>query len=46
LAGNVGRGHNDGERLSINLSLGLEVAALLPHFVNTILNLLRFVDLG
>jgi hypothetical protein len=45
LTGNIGRGHNDGERLGISTLAGLEVAIFFPHLIDSVLNLLRFIDL-
>ena len=46
LASNIGRGHNDGERLLALITLCVEVAAFLPHVIDPRLNLLRLIDLG
>ena len=45
LAGDVGRRHHNGVRLLIFISLGMEVATFLPHFVDPGLNILRLIDL-
>ena len=45
LSRDVRRRHNDGEGLLPFLSLGVEIAALLPHIVNAALHLLGLIDL-
>ena len=46
LTGNVGWGHHNGEGLFAFVLLRMEVAAVLPHLVDTGLDLLRLVGLG
>ena len=41
----VGRGHDDGEGFCISFALRCKVAIILPHLINAIFNLLRFIDL-
>ena len=45
LAGNVGRGHNDGKGLFALVPLRVEKAALLPHIVDKGLHVLRLIHL-
>ena len=46
LTGNIGRGHNDGERFGASVLIRLKVAAFLPHLVDFGFYLLRFINLG
>jgi hypothetical protein len=46
LTGNIGRGHNDGERLGVTRLIGLKMAIFLPHLIDSVFDLLGFIDLG
>jgi hypothetical protein len=46
LTGNVGRGHNDGERLAIRILSSLKIATVFPHLIDSVFYLLRFINLG
>ena len=45
LAGDVGWRHDDGEGLLALVGLGMEVAPILPHPIDSLFGLLRLVDL-
>ena len=45
LAGDVGWRHDDGEGLFALVGLGMEVAPILPHPIDSLFGLLRLVDL-
>ena len=46
LTGDIGGRHNNGEGLLAFVLLRVEVATVLPHFIDLFLNLLRLIDLG
>ena len=46
LTGNVGGRHNNRERLGISGLVGLKMTVLLPHLIDFIFYLLRFINLG
>jgi hypothetical protein len=46
LAGDVGRRHDDGERLLRMVYLGSEIALLQPELIGSVFNLSGFVGLG
>ena len=42
---NIGRRHYNGKRLRIVGLVGLKMAIILPHLINSVFNLLRFINL-